>query len=323
MKCLHCISLIMLLLACNPTADDNFTTLNIQDPAEQLQLFGPSLISTDLYERDLAIHEEGNLIIYTLGDCKQQVRGLVQIRKGPDGWSDPELLNISGMDQDIEPFFDPSHPDRLYFASNRPIHGDTTRQDYNIWYSDATDGVWSTPVALDSVINTRGQEYYPSLTSSGNLYFTATRPEGPGREDIYRSIWKDEQFSVPEPLDSNINTPYYEFNAYINPEEDLLLFSSFARPDGLGGGDLYYSKKSTNDQWSPAQNLGKPINSPFLDYCPFIDWNNNTLYFTSERTSNSKRKIQSAQDIIQLAHQIENGFGNIYKVSMNRTSIMK
>ena len=41
------------------------------------------------------------------------------------------------------------------------------------------------PVPLNENINTSGDEFYPSLASNGNLYFTATKEEGIGREDIY------------------------------------------------------------------------------------------------------------------------------------------
>jgi len=40
-----------------------------------------------------------------------------------------------------------------------------------------------------------------------------------------------------------------------------------------------------NGEWRPAVNLGKNINSAFLDYCPFVSRDKKYLFFTSNRVS--------------------------------------
>ena len=98
----------------------------------------------------------------------------------------PKLLKY----QDIEPFYS-NNGNRLYFSSNRPIYNDKTRADYNIWYSDRINGNWTEPVALDSIINTRSDEFFPSLSNKGSLFFTATRDYGMGKEDIFMAEFID------------------------------------------------------------------------------------------------------------------------------------
>ncbi|RCW91332.1 TolB family protein [Winogradskyella arenosi] len=288
--------------------------IDIETTAEDLSLFAEHVISTPLYERDLAINPQQNELIYTLGNYKQTKRCLVVRQKKKGRWQNAEILNISGQYQDIEPFY--SHDgDRLYFASNRPIYNDTTRNDYNIWYSDRVEDRWSDPVALDSIINSKGDEFFPTLSREGNLFFTASRANGVGKEDIFRAEFVDGTFKSPEPLPAEINTATFEFNAYVNPDENIIIFSSFGRSDGFGGGDLYISRKDKKGQWTASKNLGEDINSNKLDYCPFVDWTSGNFYFTSERATLQDDKIESVEALKQQTDQPLNGFGNIYKVA--------
>lgn len=291
--------------------------LDIKTTADSLTLFGENLISTPLYERDMAISPMGNELIYTLGDYKQHKRCLVVVKQNDTTWIKPEILNISGKYQDIEPFYS-NNGNRLYFASNRPIYGDSTRTDYNIWYSDRDNNGWSQPVALDSIVNSRSDEFFPSFSEKGNLFFTATRDDGIGREDIFMSELLHGKFQPPKPLPPEINSTFFEFNAYISPKEDLIIFSSYGRDDGYGGGDLYMSRKDDTGKWTTAKNLGALINSEKLDFCPFVDWDSRNFYFTSERIIDVDKKLQGVEELKEMSNSTLNGFGNIYRISIDK-----
>lgn len=306
----------------SPSAEPEDNSIDLQNSPAEPALFGENIISTPLYERDLAISPQGDEMIYTLGDYKQTRRCLVSVRQINGLWGKPQILNISGTYQDIEPFFN-DQGNRLYFASNRPVYGDSSRHDYNIWYSDKVNGSWSDPVPVDSSINTPGDEFFPSLSRKGNLYFTATREDGMGREDIFVAEFADGKFLPPMPLPEEINTLAYEFNAFVSPDEDYIIFSSYGRPDGYGGGDLYISEKDTTGNWTPARNLGEPINSDKLDYCPFVDADHQNFYFTSERKIINHQPLTSPDEIQEAANAIENGFGNIYQVELEALKLKK
>ncbi len=305
------IILFTLLLSCNSPNKPVTSTLDTKTATNTARLFGENIVSTSLSERDFAISD--NEIIYTQGDHKQIKRCLVSIGLVNGNLDKPKVLNISGKYQDIEPFF--SHNgSRLYFASDRPIYGDSIRKDYNIWYSNKVNGLWTEPIALDSTINSEGDEFYPSISRSGSLYFTATRKNGIGREDIFSSKIVSGIYQSPEPLPEVINTEFYEFNAFVSPDETYVIFSSYGREDDLGGGDLYISVKDSSGNWTQSINMGENINSDKLDYCPFVDPQTSILYFTSERFYNNKDKIETIDQLKGFANHIENGFGNIYKV---------
>ncbi|WP_299552640.1 exo-alpha-sialidase [Seonamhaeicola sp.] len=307
------IILLSILINCSHSKPQK-TLINFETAPDSLELLFPDAISTHLTQRDFALSPDRNEIIYTLGNQKESRRMLVSLKKENGKWGDKTMLPFCGTYQDIEPFFSPDGK-LLFFASNRPIYDDSTRTDYNIWVSKKENNTWQKPVALDSTINTKGKEYYPSVTNSGNLYFTATRPEGFGLEDIYRSEYKNGQYQNPKVLDSTINSKSYEFNAYVNPEETLIFYSSYGRPDGHGGGDLYYSTKDANDIWQPAKNFGAPINSNKLDFCPYYDSKTHILYFSSLRT-NYPETFSSVDEFIAFAEQPTNGLSSIYRVSI-------
>ncbi|MFT4567786.1 MAG: hypothetical protein ACI9FN_002753 [Saprospiraceae bacterium] len=77
-------------------------------------------------------------IIYTLCNQKQTKRALVQVSEQKEIWSNPKVINISGEYQDVEPFY-ANNGDRLFFASNRPLSGESEAGDYNLWYSDCAE----------------------------------------------------------------------------------------------------------------------------------------------------------------------------------------
>lgn len=308
-------ALVMILYSCQSNIENRSTSMDFETPPSTMELLYPEEISTKLFERDFALSPDRNEVIYTLGNYDQSLRMLVSFKKENNSWGDKTVLPISGKYNDIEPFFSPDGT-QLFFASNRPIYGDSTRTDYNIWVSTKQNNEWQEPEALDSIINTKGQEYYPAVGNSGNLYFTATTANGIGLEDIYVSTFSKNRYENPKVLDTTINSKSYEFNAYVNPEETLIIYSSYGRPDGLGGGDLYYSTKDEQGNWQAAKHLGPQINSEKLDFCPFYDQEKQVLYFSSLRTGKTER-LQSVDALKSITEKPQNGMSDIYRIPIN------
>ncbi len=312
--------LSLMTLGCQKNKQQETIDIDTALSTTKVDIFAEGIVSTNLYERDIAIAQNGTELIYSIGDYKQKKRCLVQIRKRNGKWSKPEIVNISGKYQDIEPFY-AEEGKRLFFASNRPIEKGSKREDYNIWYSDRNGDLWGEPKALGKNINTVKDEFYPSISKNGNLYFTASKEDGIGREDIFVAKKVDGKYQNPSVLDSTINTMHYEFNAFISPDENVLIFSSFGREDGYGGGDLYFSIRDKEGKWQKAQNMGEHINSPQLDYCPFIDTQRNNLYFTSERIEKDSARIKSIEEMSAFSNKVKNGMGNIYRISLDKLNL--
>lgn len=278
-----------------------------------LQLFGEGFISTHLNERDFAISPDGKELYYTISTPSSTLQTIVFCKQiKPGEWTAPEVVSFAGSFSDLEPAFS-ADGQTLYFASNRPTTG-TAPKDFDIWKVTRTASGWGEPVNLGSPVNTDSDEFYPSVAKSGNLYYTATYKEGPGREDIYVATWKDNAYMAPQALDTTVNTKYYEFNAFVDPNEQYILFTSYGRKDDMGGGDLYISIKDAQGKWKAAKHLTS-LNSRQLDYCPYVSPDGKSLFVTSNRHAlpTLMKETKASYKTIQNTWMAPlNGSGNIY-----------
>jgi hypothetical protein len=310
--------LLLSLLVCFASAQKKSIPLTIDlQSADSVEIIAPGIISTPLNERDLAVSPDQSEIMYTLGTMDNSFRAIVLLKLKEGKVISKEIAPFSGQHTDIEPFYSPDGK-KVYFSSTRPLDKNDSSTDYNIWVAEKINGSWNPePKPVSDVINSEADEYYPAVAANGNLYFTAAYPTAIGREDIFWSACMDGQYGSPVPLDTTINSARYEFNAYVSPNEDVLVFTSYGRRDDLGGGDLYISTKDHSGRWSPARHAGAGINSSKLDYCPFIDFNTSTFYFTSNRPAPIPNKI-NLSELESLAGGILNGMGNIFSIRLEK-----
>ncbi len=282
-------------------------------PSTGPALFSEAAINTQFSERDFALSPDGNELFYTLQSPARNFQTIVHLQKDKSGhWSKPAIAAFAGRYSDLEPAFT-IDGNKLFFASNRPLSGDQPK-DFDIWVVEKKNGQWGEPKNIGAPVNTTGDEYYPSVAKNGNLYFTATRKNTIGKEDIYISSFQNGKYSEPVSLDSAINSTTYEFNAFVSPDEDFIIFSSYGRKDDKGKGDLYMSVKDKNGKWQPAKNL-TILNSDKLDYCPFVSFDKKTLFFTSERhvlKESFTDKPTTYDELLKGYSYPLNGGGNIY-----------
>jgi hypothetical protein len=278
--------------------------------AQSPELFLPGIVSTGLNERDMAFSPDGKEMYYTIQSPRTGLSVIVHRSWDGKSWGEASVADFSGQYEDLEPAY---HPDgsRLYFVSNRPRSGTGASADYNIWYTDKA--AWGTPVYAGDIINSPGDEYYPSIARDGTVYFTAARPDARGKEDLYRARQAGNHFEPPVNLGDSINSVLDEFNAFVDPDQRFIILGIEKGPGDLGRGDMYISYYQQNHTWSRPVNLGPQINSPELDYCPFVY--GGYLYFTSERPVGLfPDKRQDLQQIKQRLNSPGNGWGDVYRI---------
>ncbi|MCP4456601.1 MAG: hypothetical protein GY816_01025 [Cytophagales bacterium] len=304
--------------------------LNVGTMAQDTKLaeLALDLSSKYLIIRDFALSTSGDEAYVTVQSALSELSVLASIKRKKNTWAEPQLVSFSGKYMDMEPFFSKDNL-RLYFASNRPLDdSEVEPKDFDIWYVERKniDSDWGNPTNMGAPINTEHNEFYASIAHNNNLYFTSDNPIAKGKDDILFSAWEDGKYSDPISLSDSINTAGYEFNSFISPDESYLIFSGYSRADGLGSGDLYISYKDKDGSWGKAVNMGKEINSKYMDYCPFVDFNSMTLYFTSKRSSfNEVNDFQSMEEVLRDINKSENGMSKIYKADfqaiINTTSL--
>lgn len=138
---------------------------------------------------------------------------------------------------------------------------------------------WLSPEPL-SGLNTNMHDASIALSNDGQMLFifkSTTKDGG----DIFQSELKGNEWTTPERLGPNINTKFWEGSCSLSSDGQLLYFAS-DRPGGLGGRDIYVSRKQSDGSWGPAQNCGPSINTPFNDDAPFIHPDGIHLFFSSE-----------------------------------------
>ncbi|MBC7861672.1 MAG: PD40 domain-containing protein [Bacteroidia bacterium] len=291
-----------------------------QDTSLKVQRFLPEIVSRFPDVRDLALSPAEDEVYFTVQSYLGELSSIVCVRSKNDRWSNPQIATFSGKFQDLEPFFTADGL-RLYFVSNRPLDTSATEtKDYDIWYVDRKDlnSAWSEPVNVGAPVNTKDNEFYPSLSRNNNLYFTSDGTISKGKDDIFFSKYVNGKYEPPVSVGDSVNTEGLEFNAFISPDETYLLYTCYNKKDGYGSGDLCISYKKENGQWTAPQNLGNKINSERMEYCPFVS--SGFLYFTSRRSLvNTKfEKRQSIDEILKEMKKYENGQSRLYRVKINK-----
>ncbi len=284
--------------------------------------FLPRLFSQFPHIRDFTMTKAEDEAYFTVQSPLGEVSVIMELEEEDGHWTSLKIVPFSGRYLDMEPFLSPDGL-RLYFASNRPLTPGAAVKDMDIWYVERPnlDAAWSAPINVGPLVNTEHDEFFPSVTDNGNLYFTSARPDGMGKDDIYMSTWKKKGYAKPKLLDNTINSSGIEFNAYVAPDESFMLFSCYQREGGLGSGDLYISHHKGKGKWTLAENMGEKVNSPQMDYCPYVHLPTKNLYFTSRR-SEIKSKVDQGgfKDVQDILHEIDkysNGLSRIYRALLS------
>ena len=162
----------------------------------------------------------------------------------------------------------------------------------DLYISVKSGDQWSEPVNMGMPVNTKYKETQPSLSSDGRtLYFVSDRPGGLGRHDIWvTSQGISGRWSEPVSLGDSVNTPGFESSPFIHHDNNTLYFSSSYHL-GLGGFDLFYSRRNKDGQWGKVKNLGYPINTHRDEIGLIIDAKGKTAYYASDIQKKTRKDI--------------------------------
>lgn len=144
------------------------------------------------------------------------------------------------------------------------------------------NGKWTIPVSISENINSKFNEGTCTISADGRtLIFTSCiGRRGYGNCDLFYSIKVGGEWSIPINIGPEINSSAWESQPSLSADGRLLYFISDRR-DGIGGRDIYFSHKMDDGKWSPAENMGQPINTPFDEISPFIHVNGRTLFYAT------------------------------------------
>ncbi len=265
------LTFFLLLCSCSPddgTIQNHSLYFGHKPPGRLPEIFAPGVVNTeDQNHSCVTISPDGHEIYWSLFSTISEVRQerIWFAKLTDDHWSPPRVAPFSGEYREWGPRFS-FDGNRLYFTSCRPLGSNDTSSDANIWFVTRNGSVWGDPESLDPVINTEYQEWSPTVTRNGNLYYMYLGSDPNVLWDVYFSEYKNGTYAIPRRLGGSVNGPYVDAFPFIDPYEKYLIFYS-ERPGGYSEhGELYICSRNSDGIWSEAENLGPVINAGFTRF---------------------------------------------------------
>lgn len=254
---------------------------NEPPPGTKPKVFAPGIVSMQNQFEFGAVYSKNRSEFY----YGVEINGKAETRLMKfenETWTSPIPVLIHDVYSYNDPFLTPDEQ-KLFFISNRPLNGEGPKKDYDIWYIERSSGKWSEPINAGTTINSQKNEYYISFTSNGKMYFSSNIGDKEGRNnyDIYSSQFHSGKFQSPVKLAAGINSPHYEADVFVSPDESYLVFAA-NRPNGLGSGDLYVSFRNPDGSWTASRSLGNAINTTTDDFCPYVSPDGKYLFYASK-----------------------------------------
>lgn len=270
------VSLCVLVLGCNNTTTDVFQQYASATTPIKL---GEGTLSTDSIQWNNVFVTGTSELYYT----KMTKAGSVLCKMEYDGtnFENLEVLDFLSGTPHTDVYVSREGNFMLFSSLMNEYEGDTIG-DWNIWKSERINGIWQQPKTFFNT-NKEGNQFYPWLTDSGNIYFAIT-PHGSSNSDLYISRYSKGVYQQPEALPSHINSKAMEGDAFVAPDERYMIFAGFDREQNSGKSDLYISFNIDGD-WTTPVWLGEEINSVGYDGSPFVTSDEKYLIFTSSRGS--------------------------------------
>jgi ankyrin repeat protein len=241
-------------------------------------MFAPGVVSTEKGELNSVFTPDGKEFYFAIQTGRMKWEIMV-MKQENNRWSKPTVTSFSGQYSDVDPFISPDGK-KLFYASNRPLEANgEPKKDFDIWVVERIKDGWSQPWNPGSPINSEEEEFFPTVTTDGTMYFQSKRPGCGGERDIYRSRPVNGKYEKVENVGDVINSEGFEGDAFISPDEDYMILST-DRPGRLGKGDLYISFRDKDDQWTPLKNMGEKINTEYVENCPILSPDGKFLFFT-------------------------------------------
>lgn len=227
---------------------DNFSDVFFAATDAEGNLGTPRPLGSEINRRyhdgATSISEGGTVMYFSRNNSKAKAKGkIIDLKiysaiRTNKVWKNVTEVPINGED------FATCHPSisvdgkTLYFASDRP--GGFGGMD--IYVSKNENGSWQKPINLGPTVNTSGNEIFPFVSPSGNLFFSSNGHKGLGGLDIFKVEKTDKTdestWSVRTHMGKSFNTKKDDFGFTGNMDMTKGFLTS-NRPGGKGGDDIY------------------------------------------------------------------------------------
>jgi len=287
--------------------------LGKKPPGDIPEVFAPGTISHGFHEHCLTISPDDNEMCWGTASSDYNFYALIYIKRENNIWQEPEILPFSIEYKAMSPRFS-LDGEKLYFSSRQfASNRKNQKENFDIFYIQKLGENWSEPVNLGSPVNTDKNEFAPSFSQDGSIYFQHWETSG-NESDIYCSKMLNGKYQKPKKLEGKINAEDYDAGPFIAPDESYLLFQS-VRPENIGDHNTNICISFCNEDktWSSPFNLGEKVNGSGNPIHAMISPDGKYLFFsTNSNREPFKFKENSYSGLIKSLKSHLNGHGTHY-----------
>lgn len=291
-------------------------------PGNAPQIFAPGVISlTNRCETYPTFSPDGKEMFFSVVNTSWTTGKIFHTQELNGNWTVPVAADFSNNNYiNWESFISPDGNRQFFTSKNHP-----PSTSYDIWMIERiSDTSWTTPVRLNSPVNSNATDGSACVTNNGTIYFTSLRGGGYGGSIIYRAKFIDSAYSQVESLGNIIQTTSGEAEPFMAPDESYMIFISEYRAVGHGGYDLWICFRKNDSSWTVPVNMGPGINTADDEYGPRVTTDGKYLFFTRENRGNtmdiywvSSGIIDSLRSSVISVNQSSEQVANEYKLYQN------
>jgi len=242
-------------------------------PGKIPQIFAPEIVSQEHPVHSATIFSpDGNEVYWTVMNDPQPLR-IVFMKQVDSVWTQPQEVPFTSTSDDANPFFS-SSGDSIYFKSYR---GGTNA----IWVTSREGNGWSNPVNLGAPFSSSGLGWQASITKERTIYFVRGTANF-GSNDIYRAELINGDYVSAVKLGSPVNSNIDDWQVFIDPDEEYIIFGRYQYPDPSLENGLYVSFRNQDGSWGDPVNMGAMINGDHEAYWPYVSPDKKYFFFVSD-----------------------------------------
>ncbi len=250
--------------------------------------FAQGLISTNENSEFEIMFSPDGLIAYFSRRSPGEKQKIYKTSFSNYTWSNPIICDFS-VDRDEAPSITPDGK-LFFFGSERPIPNKPNKGnfDMNIWMMKKLEDRWTEPEPLPFPINDTQieGEVWPSSnnnfisTIDNETFYYSTMARGEKSIKLFKTEYRSEVFTEPIEIKGIFqDDKYWIYSPVLSPDGEYLVFNSYGAPGGIGGEDIFISKK-TDQGWSQARTIGTKVNSIDEESGPRFSRDGKYFFFT-------------------------------------------
>ena len=175
----------------------------------------------------------------------------------------------------------------MMFTSTRPLtdkevkSGKPSLERIYVCYFNAEQKKWTPATVMSESVNATGRNNSAIALSNDAQRMLLYRDDKTGNGDIYESVLTGSKWSEAVRLPEPVNSSFHESSACYAPDGNTIYFVS-NRKGGVGGRDIWQSKRNADGTWSQAISISDVINTKDDEEGVFLHPDGVTLYFSSK-----------------------------------------